>query len=122
MRSMAAPDPGQAYNLVDDDPAARQEVVNFAARLIGAPELEAAPQSAGLPSAADEKRVSNRKMKEKLGVELTFPSYREGLTAIWQGDNRPHKVSALLLLTNDQLPPCRSALKDYTCQQQWKRP
>ncbi len=31
---------------------------------------------------ADSKRVSNRRIKEKLGVKLLYPSYRDGLVAL----------------------------------------
>jgi hypothetical protein len=31
------------------------------------------------------KRVSNRRMKDALGVRLAFPTYREGLAAIAEG-------------------------------------
>ena len=37
----------------------------------------------------DEKRVCNKKMKELLGVGLKFPTFREGLEAIHQGDTTP---------------------------------
>jgi hypothetical protein len=30
----------------------------------------------------DSKRVSNRRIKEELGVSLRYPSYREGLAAL----------------------------------------
>ena len=36
-----------------------------------------------------EKRVSNLKLKECLGVVLRFPTYREGLRAIHSGDQSP---------------------------------
>jgi hypothetical protein len=31
---------------------------------------------------ADSKRVSNARLKQELGVRLSYPSYREGLAAI----------------------------------------
>ena len=31
---------------------------------------------------ADSKRVSNARLKEELGVRLSYPSYREGYAAI----------------------------------------
>ena len=31
---------------------------------------------------ADNKRVSNRRIKDELGVRLLYPSYREGLKAL----------------------------------------
>lgn len=36
-----------------------------------------------------EKRVCNRKIKEVLGIQLMFPSYKEGLAAIHQGNGTP---------------------------------
>jgi len=46
-----------------------------------------ASRAAVLP--LDEKRVRNDKMKDKLGVRLLFPTYREGLQALADGDMRP---------------------------------
>ena len=37
----------------------------------------------------EEKRVRNDLVKAELGVELAFPTYREGLAAIHAGDRRP---------------------------------
>jgi hypothetical protein len=37
----------------------------------------------------EEKRVRNQRIKEELGVQLQFPTYREGLAAIAEGDVRP---------------------------------
>ena len=37
----------------------------------------------------ENKRASNRKLKEKLGVALAYPTYREGLKALWKaGEGR----------------------------------
>jgi hypothetical protein len=33
---------------------------------------------------AENKRVSNRLIKEELGVTLSYPTYREGLQALYQ--------------------------------------
>ena len=38
---------------------------------------------------AEEKRVCNRTLREQLGVTLRFPTYREGLHAIHEGDQTP---------------------------------
>jgi len=86
--SMARPDPGAAYNLCDDDPAAPADVVGFAAGLLGLPPPPELPvEAAALSPMArsfwdDNKRVSNARIKRELGVELRYPSYREGLRAI----------------------------------------
>lgn len=86
--AMARPRPGTAWNVCDDDPAPPQEVVAEAARLIGvAPPPEEPFETAEMtPMArsfyAESKRVSNRRIREELGVRLRYPSYREGLRAV----------------------------------------
>jgi nucleoside-diphosphate-sugar epimerase len=86
--SMARPEPGAIYNVCDDDPTPSEEVVAYAAELLGlAPpaliDFEAADLSAMARSFyADNKRVSNRRLKERLGVTLRYPSYRDGLKAL----------------------------------------
>ena len=86
--SMARPAPGRAYNLADDEPAPPQDVIEYAAALLGVRVPPAIPfEEAGLsPMArsfyAESKRVSNLRIREELGVALAFPTYREGLRAI----------------------------------------
>lgn len=83
--SMARPRPGAIYNLADDEPADPAEVIAYAARLLGQEPPPAIPfEEAELsPLArsfyADNRRVSNRRIKEELGVRLRYPTYREGL-------------------------------------------
>jgi nucleoside-diphosphate-sugar epimerase len=86
--SMARPRPGAVYNVCDDDPAAPEAVVAYAAKLLGiaAPPLVAFDQ-AGLSTMArsfyaDNKRVRNALIKRELGVALRYPDYRAGLAAI----------------------------------------
>ena len=86
--SIARPNPGAAYNVCDDDPAPPQEVVTHACELLGVdppPEIpfEAAEMSEmGRSFYAESKRVSNRRIKEELGVALAYPDYRAGLAAL----------------------------------------
>ncbi len=86
--SIARPDPGAVYNVCDDCPAPPQDVLAFAADLLGAPRPpEVAFAAAELsPMArsfyAESKRVGNRRIREGLGVELRYPTYREGLAAV----------------------------------------
>ena len=90
--SIAKPDPGAAYNVCDDDPAPPDAVIAYAAELLGVeppPEIlfEQAELSAMARSFyADNKRVSNRRIKEELGVRLLFPSYRDGLRALFDAE------------------------------------
>ena len=86
--SMARPNPGAIYNVCDDDPAPPQDVIAEASRLLGlAPPPEIPFETAALSPMArsfyeESKRVSNRRIKEELGVRLRYPSYREGLAAL----------------------------------------
>ncbi|HEY4201402.1 MAG TPA: SDR family oxidoreductase [Devosiaceae bacterium] len=80
---------GGTFNLTDDLPAPPQDVVEFAAALEGTePPPEVAFETAEMTPMArsfysDNKRVSNAAIKKALGIELLYPSYREGLTAIF---------------------------------------
>lgn len=86
--SIARPNPGTIYNVTDDEPAAPAEVMTFAAGLMGVrPPREVPFEKAELsPMAAtfwaDNRRVSNVRIKRELGVRLAYPTYREGLKAI----------------------------------------
>jgi nucleoside-diphosphate-sugar epimerase len=86
--SMARPHPWAIYNVADDEPAPPQDVVAFAAGLLGVePPPEVPYEEADLsPMArsfyAESRRVGNERIKHELGVRLRFPTYREGLRAI----------------------------------------
>jgi nucleoside-diphosphate-sugar epimerase len=79
---------GGTFNLSDDMPAPPQDLVTYAAELIGVPPPPEVPfEEASMTEMArsfysDNKRVSNRAIKEALGIELLYPTYREGLDAI----------------------------------------
>ncbi|GAB4190608.1 MAG: SDR family oxidoreductase [Thalassobaculales bacterium] len=82
------PAPGAVYNLADDEPAPPQDVVAYAAHLLGrAPPPELPFPAAGLSVMAasfyaENKRVRNARIKALLGRGLRYPTYREGLYAI----------------------------------------
>ncbi len=88
LASMAKPDPGQAYNVADDEPAPPQDVIVHAAGLLGVePPPEEPFETAEMTPMArsfygENKRVSNERIKTDLGVVLTYPNYRAGLAAI----------------------------------------
>lgn len=88
LASIAQPNPGTAYNVCDDEPAPPAEVVEHACRLLGVdpPPLVPFDEAELGPMArsfwADSKRVSNRRIREELGVTLAYPTYREGLGAL----------------------------------------
>ena|SRR5437764_9861025 len=86
--SIARPHPGRAYNVCDDEPSPPQDVIAYAAHLLRrAPPPEIPFEKADLPPMArsfyaESKRVSNRRIKEELGYQLRYPTYREGLRAL----------------------------------------
>lgn len=86
--SIDRPRPGVIYNLCDDEPAASSDVVAFACSLLGiAPPPEIPFDQAQLSDMAlsfygENRRVSNAKVKRELGIELLYPTYREGLSAL----------------------------------------
>ena len=77
-----------ALNIVDDEPAPPQDIVTFAAALLGVlPPPEVAFVDAALSSIAasfydDNKRVANNALKNSLGLKMTYPSYDEGLRSL----------------------------------------
>lgn len=93
LTSLAHPMPGEVYNLCDDDPAGPDQVIEYAAQLMDIDPPPAVPfEQADLsPMArsfyADNKRVSNLKMKQVLGYNLRYPSYKDGLSAILQAES-----------------------------------
>jgi len=86
--SIDRPRPGTAYNLCDDDPAPPEDVIAHAAGLLGLPvppevpfdEADMSPMARSFY--AESKRVSNRRIKDELGVRLLHPDYRSGLRAL----------------------------------------
>ncbi len=85
--SISRPRRGAFYNVCDDEPAAADEVLAYAAQLLGIPSPPAvAVEEANLSSAARRfyaecKRVSNAQAKAELGWRPMYPTYREGLAA-----------------------------------------
>jgi len=90
--------PSGVWNVADDEPAPPDEVIAFAAGLIGiAPPQEERFEDAELSAMArsfyeDNKRVSNAKIKRELKRSLIYPTYREGLRALAKEDLRERRA------------------------------
>ena len=90
LASMMAPHPGTIYNVCDDDPAPPEDVLAHAAALLGLPEPPAVPYDRAEMSPmarsfyGESKKVSNRRIRSDLGVNLRYPTYREGLAGLLQ--------------------------------------
>ena len=86
--SLNAPSGGAIYNLCDDDPAPPEEVISYAAELLGLPvppaiafeDAEMTPMARSFY--AESKRVRNDRIKRDLGWVPRYPDYRSGLAAM----------------------------------------
>lgn len=75
---------GRVYLASDDRPVTRREYYELAARCLEAPGPRfVGPGQGGHPGATGaNKRVSNRRLREELGVELAYPDVGAGLPAV----------------------------------------
>jgi len=86
--SINRPRVGSIYNLCDDDPAPPQDVIGYAAQLLGMPAPPAVDYDTAemTPMArsfyAENKKVRNDLIKSELGVILKYPTYKIGLQAM----------------------------------------
>ncbi len=88
LASMQAPKAGAIYNLCDDNAAPPEDVIAYAAELLGLPippainfeEADLSPMARSFY--AESKRVRNTRIKEELGVTLRYPDYQTGLRAL----------------------------------------
>jgi len=87
--SIAAPSPGAIYNVCDNEAVPPEEVLSYAAKLLGvalpSPEDFATAEMTPMARSfyAESKRVRNDRMTRELGVRLIYPTYREGLDALF---------------------------------------
>jgi nucleoside-diphosphate-sugar epimerase len=85
------------FNVADDEPSPPGDPIVFAAQLMGVeppPEIpfaEAAPSmtSMALSFWQECRRVKNDKLKRELGVVLHYPTYRDGLRALFNANSGP---------------------------------
>jgi nucleoside-diphosphate-sugar epimerase len=85
---IAAARPGAVYNVVDGSPSAPEDVLDYGAQLLGLPPpprelFESAAMSPMARSFYEEnRRVRNDRLRA-LGWAPQYPTYREGLRALW---------------------------------------
>ena len=79
---------GEIYNISDDKPASNKEVIMYGIKLLGVDE----PKTLEINEIKNEmlrnfykdsKKVSNKKIKEVFSYKLKFPTYKEGLSRIY---------------------------------------
>ena len=84
---------GEIYNVADDLPSPPAEAVEYACGLLGLDQPLLVPyEKAELSPVArsfysTNKRISNKKIKQELGVKLVYPDYRSGLKALLEDFN-----------------------------------
>ena len=80
--------PGQAYNVVDDEPTSWREFMEAMAEAVGAPAPLAVPRWAlrlapyAYASLTSTMRVSNAKARRELGWAPSYPTYRQGIQKV----------------------------------------
>ena len=90
MASMDRPNDGAIYNVADQEACPSGDVVRFACNLVGIdPPQPILFENAELSEMAKSfysecKRLVTEKIKNELGVELQYPTYREGLKSIFE--------------------------------------
>ncbi len=84
------------FNVADDEPSPPADPLAFAAQLLGMPpppeipyeQAEAAMSPLAKSFWQECRRVHNEKLKRELGVSLRYPTYREGLRALFEQETR----------------------------------
>ncbi|MCH2037976.1 MAG: SDR family oxidoreductase [Rickettsiales bacterium] len=91
MKSIENPNPQSIYNCADDKPESQDKVVDFAAKLMG---IESPPlipyENANLTVMQrsfyqNNRIITNNKIKNELDVHLKYPTYEDGLKAVYAG-------------------------------------
>jgi nucleoside-diphosphate-sugar epimerase len=83
--------PGAVYNICDGRPVRRREFYAALARFLGAPVprfVPPPPDSSLPPHETANRRLSNRRLRDELKVDLRYPSYAEGLAACQEFPDR----------------------------------
>ncbi|MFD0985568.1 SDR family oxidoreductase [Methyloligella solikamskensis] len=86
--SIDKPRQGAIYNVADDEPAPPQDIIAYAAELLGIePPPEVPFEEADMSPMArsfysERRRIVNDRIKSELKVTLAYPTYREGLRSL----------------------------------------
>ena len=87
--SMDSPTPGEIYNVSDDYPCSTQELITYGCNLIGykvPEEISFHDKSINEMTKSfylENKKISNKKIKEKIGWKPKFKDFKEGLDDIF---------------------------------------
>lgn len=75
--------PGEVYNTVDDEPVAQIHFFRWLSETLGKwmPPFMTDEENATRKRGLTQKKVSNRRLRMELGVQLKYPTFRQGYTA-----------------------------------------
>ena len=82
--SMKKTDPKRIYNLSDDYPCPPEEILDYLTQKLGLPPLPSISVNDQSLSPlmrsfySESKKIDNQRIKKELGIELKYPSYKEG--------------------------------------------
>ena len=88
--SMENPNPGSVYNCIDDLQTGPEVPLEYAYQLLGTPvppmveyeTLDEDKAKAMVNLYGETRRISNAKVKSELGIQLKYPTYKEGYDAL----------------------------------------
>ena len=101
LASMDKPDPGQVYNVADGVPAPPQDVLDYAADLIGAERPKRVDHDAAQISDmarsfyTETKRINSDRLRRDLSWTPKFPDYKSGLRHVAKTEEVPLQGYAL---------------------------
>ena len=110
LKSMDAPNPQRIYNIADDMPAPPQNVLDYAADLLGAARPpRVTPDDPNVSRMArtfyaETKRVDTGRAKRELGWAAQYPDYRAGLLQVLKTEN--HTPVGVTLTGYIDVPEC----------------
>ena len=81
--------PGAIYHATDAHPAKKREVVEWLAARLAVPAPRATGSTPGRRGATN-RRIQGVRTRSELGLELMYPSFREGLEALLTSDAEMH--------------------------------
>jgi nucleoside-diphosphate-sugar epimerase len=70
-----------AWPVADDHPCTSLEIAAYCSELLNVPIPESVRPDEAHPTRRADRRVDGRAIRERLGINLVYPSYREGLPA-----------------------------------------
>lgn len=70
-----------AFPVADDEPCSSREIAGFCAERLGVTLLDSVSSAEVSETRRSDRRVDGRAIRRRLGVELAYPSYRQGIPA-----------------------------------------